>query len=353
MSKTAITGPWFQSTKDRLEETKELMKNRGKKDGLDPTLYEKEYQEKYCDRVSYNVTGTVRRYPNQITVRDKTLVIPCEDGRMVNRLRNNGYDAWGCDVSEFAINEAGKGTAWKKKIQPYIFLDNILDTKIEENSYDTIVCRYLGEHFEDDQIEIFLDNIHKITKRFVYFGITSIKSPHFYLDDTHVAEYDLKQWEEILTRNNRFEIYKRKPTSEEWLLKVIKDRPQVEEFIPNEDILPIGHHYLGDFQGIRKSDLNDEDFLKGLVEDSVVKASCKIINTASYKYFPYGISVVCLLEESHVSIHTYPEYGMCFIDIFTCGEEATPKIAMDHLQEVLAPTNVSVKEIIRGKNDRR
>ena len=118
MSKTAITGPWFQSTKDRLEETKELMKNRGKKDGLDPTLYEKEYQEKYCDRVSYNVTGTVRRYPNQITVRDKTLVIPCEDGRMVNRLRNNGYDAWGCDVSEFAINEAGKGTAWKKKIQP-------------------------------------------------------------------------------------------------------------------------------------------------------------------------------------------------------------------------------------------
>ncbi|MDP6909057.1 MAG: hypothetical protein QF371_06100, partial [Flavobacteriales bacterium] len=43
-------------------------------------------------------------------------------------------------------------------------------------------------------------------------------------------------------------------------LKVIKDRPQVEEFIPNENILPIGHHYLGDFQGIRKSDLNDEDF---------------------------------------------------------------------------------------------
>ena len=42
MSKTSITGPWFQSTKDRLEETKELMKNRGKKDGLDPTLYEKE-----------------------------------------------------------------------------------------------------------------------------------------------------------------------------------------------------------------------------------------------------------------------------------------------------------------------
>ena len=39
---------------------------------------------------------------------------------------------------------------------------------------------------------------------------------------------------------------------------------------------------------------------------------------------------------------------MCFIDIFTCGEEATPKIAMDHLQEVLSPTNVSIKEIIRG-----
>ena len=124
MSKTSITGPWFKTTKDRLEETKELMKNRGQKDGLDPNLYEKEYQEKYCDRVSYNVTGTVRRYPNQITVRDKTLVIPCEDGRMVNRLRNNGYDAWGCDVSEFAINEAGKGTVWKEI--PFLFFASLL-----------------------------------------------------------------------------------------------------------------------------------------------------------------------------------------------------------------------------------
>ena len=105
---------------------------------------------------------------------------------------------------------------------------------------------------------------------------------------------------------------------------------------------------MGDFQGIRKSDLNDEDFLKGLAKDSVIKAGCKIIDTISYKYFPYGISVVCLLEESHLSIHTYPEYGMCFVDIFTCGEEASPKIAMDYLQEVLSPTNVSVEEIMRG-----
>ena len=31
MSKTSITGPWFKTTKDRLEESKKIMKNRGKK----------------------------------------------------------------------------------------------------------------------------------------------------------------------------------------------------------------------------------------------------------------------------------------------------------------------------------
>ena len=46
------------------------------------------------------------------------------------------------------------------------------------------------------------------------------------------------------------------------------------------------------------------------------------------KFEPYGVTAVCLLSESHISIHSWPEKGEAAVDIFTCGD-AEPKIGCD------------------------
>jgi S-adenosylmethionine decarboxylase proenzyme len=45
-----------------------------------------------------------------------------------------------------------------------------------------------------------------------------------------------------------------------------------------------------------------------------------VIQTISKKFDPQGVTVVCLLAESHISIHTWPEEGRAAVDVYTCGD---------------------------------
>jgi S-adenosylmethionine decarboxylase len=59
--------------------------------------------------------------------------------------------------------------------------------------------------------------------------------------------------------------------------------------------------------------------------------------------------VLALLSESHASLHTYPEVGSMFLDVFTCGNRADPKLAAQLLAEALAAESTNVTIIRRGR----
>jgi S-adenosylmethionine decarboxylase len=54
-----------------------------------------------------------------------------------------------------------------------------------------------------------------------------------------------------------------------------------------------------------------------------------------------------LLAESHISIHTWPEFGFAAADIFMCGD-AAPQLALDVIESALAPASRVVRTIARG-----
>jgi S-adenosylmethionine decarboxylase len=57
-----------------------------------------------------------------------------------------------------------------------------------------------------------------------------------------------------------------------------------------------------------------------------------------------------LLSESHASIHTYPEHGKCFVDLFTCGDSCSNHIFNEELQKYLKPKKVAAMVLIRDDN---
>lgn len=53
-----------------------------------------------------------------------------------------------------------------------------------------------------------------------------------------------------------------------------------------------------------------------------------ILAHAAHPFEPQGVSevsIVLLLAKSHTSVHTYPKYHACFIDLLTCGEQIQAK----------------------------
>ena len=65
-----------------------------------------------------------------------------------------------------------------------------------------------------------------------------------------------------------------------------------------------------------------------------------------------GVSGVAVLAESHISIHSWPEYGYAALDVFMCGA-ADPNATIDVMKQAFVPDKVVVKTELRGKELQR
>jgi spermidine synthase len=70
----------------------------------------------------------------------------------------------------------------------------------------------------------------------------------------------------------------------------------------------------------------------------------------SHKFDPVGVTVVSIINESHVAIHTYPENQHASIDIFHCSTESGSLFELiDYLKAGLQAQTLEAVELRRGK----
>ncbi len=108
----------------------------------------------------------------------------------------------------------------------------------------------------------------------------------------------------------------------------------------------MGKHYLLNLYGCNFERLNDENYLRDLIENAAECSGATVLETISKKFNPQGITAICLLSESHISIHTWPERGEAAVDIFTCGQ-CNPKIGCDIIIQQLMAGNHTLSYIDR------
>ena len=109
-----------------------------------------------------------------------------------------------------------------------------------------------------------------------------------------------------------------------------------------------GRHVAVDTWGVAFDKLNDAEWLQSqLVEAAEASGAC-VLSVQSKQFEPQGATVLVLLSESHLSIHTYPEKGFAAIDCYTCGETVDPQTAVNYMVSVLQPERVYAKKLVRG-----
>jgi S-adenosylmethionine decarboxylase len=108
----------------------------------------------------------------------------------------------------------------------------------------------------------------------------------------------------------------------------------------------MGDHYLLNLYGCDYDYLNNDVYLKDLLEIAAQSSGATIVQTISKKFEPQGVTAICLLSESHISIHTWPEKGEAAVDIFTCGK-AKPKIGCDIIIHQLKSSHHTLNYIER------
>ncbi|MCI1692247.1 adenosylmethionine decarboxylase [Aneurinibacillus aneurinilyticus] len=109
-----------------------------------------------------------------------------------------------------------------------------------------------------------------------------------------------------------------------------------------------GRHVAIDVWGVEFERLNSAEFLKNHMVEAAEACGATVLSIQAQQFEPQGATVLVMLSESHISIHTYPERGFAALDCYTCGETVDPQIAIDYMVSVLQPEKFYVKKLIRG-----
>ncbi len=111
---------------------------------------------------------------------------------------------------------------------------------------------------------------------------------------------------------------------------------------------PLARHLLAEYYGCDPDLLDSVSRLKDTLEDAARAAKTTIISTHLHKFAPQGVSGVVILAESHLAVHTWPEFGFASVEIFVCGDEAEPDAGHRFLQGALQPRHTVVRNVSRG-----
>ncbi|KPL07229.1 S-adenosylmethionine decarboxylase proenzyme [bacterium SM23_57] len=114
----------------------------------------------------------------------------------------------------------------------------------------------------------------------------------------------------------------------------------------------LGRQLLVEFYGCDSTVLNDKGLVRQALSQAAVKAGATVVTDVFHEFNPHGISGVVVIAESHLAIHTWPEFGFAAVDLFTCGDDIDPDPAMKHLQKEFKADRVSIMELKRGVLDR-
>jgi S-adenosylmethionine decarboxylase len=110
----------------------------------------------------------------------------------------------------------------------------------------------------------------------------------------------------------------------------------------------LGRHLLLELFDCDLDAINNVEAVKGALIEAAKRAQATIVDVVFHEFNPFGVSGVVVIAESHLSIHTWPEYRYAAVDIFSCGEILQPEVAASYLVEQFGAERTSVIEMQRG-----
>ena len=114
-----------------------------------------------------------------------------------------------------------------------------------------------------------------------------------------------------------------------------------------------GHHLLVDCRSVAREICLNDALLLDVMARAATRAGATVVSQIRYKFgqdSPPGFTCIVMLDESHVSAHTYADLGLIALDVFTCGR-TDPRDVLSYIREEVDLGDVSVRNVPRFLTD--
>jgi S-adenosylmethionine decarboxylase len=94
--------------------------------------------------------------------------------------------------------------------------------------------------------------------------------------------------------------------------------------------------------------LNDARLLETALKETVEAIQGTLLDCRVVQFPVHGVTGVAIISESHVAVHTWPEYAYAAVDIFTCNMDVDMQPGIDVMRKHFVPGRIDVREVPRG-----
>jgi S-adenosylmethionine decarboxylase proenzyme len=109
-----------------------------------------------------------------------------------------------------------------------------------------------------------------------------------------------------------------------------------------------GIHLLVELGSCNREKIDSAEYLEKIMAQAAEIAGATVLTTAFQTFNPQGVSGVVVIAESHLTVHTWPEYGYAAVDIFTCGDSVDPWKAAGFMRQSLEAQETQIRDFRRG-----
>lgn len=105
---------------------------------------------------------------------------------------------------------------------------------------------------------------------------------------------------------------------------------------------------IAEFYGCSADLISRSETVKRIMNRAVRKSNLTKIRSHYHQFRPSGVTGVVLLAESHITMHSWPEYNYLALDLFSCGDKKKAQAAYKQMIKDFKPAKVKKKVIMRG-----
>lgn len=111
----------------------------------------------------------------------------------------------------------------------------------------------------------------------------------------------------------------------------------------------VGKQVYGSLYDCNEDVLKEVDKLREIAIDAAKEGKMTLLDVKAWK-IGEGVSVVAIVLESHITIHTWPEYKFATVDVYSCGAHTDPKKAFEYIAIKLGAKRYTMKEADRSSD---
>ncbi len=108
----------------------------------------------------------------------------------------------------------------------------------------------------------------------------------------------------------------------------------------------VGRHVYGNLYECNTGVLKNIDTLMDITLNAAIIGNMTVLDCKAWK-IGEGVSVIAIILESHIAIHTWPEYSFATVDVYSCGAHTDPEAAFNYIVKSLG-----ARRVVKGSANR-